>query len=366
MSRIEKSKIIFFTKYTNSGPSSRYRSYQYSDYFKKEFDIVFHPFFDDLYILNMYNNKKTSFLKLAFFYLRRVLHVFKYLWTNDIIFIEYELLPYFPPFFEFLLTKTNVKYVLDYDDAIFHNYDQHKNRIIRLILKNKISKIAKNSTYVITGSPYLTNYFTNFTSNVLEIPTSIIFNRYKNAHKKISSKKNIIIGWIGSKSTSINILEIKDAILKISEEHSNVFFKFMGFDKGLTSNLISPNISFHNWSSSEELLFLNSIDIGIMPLDLNDFNNGKCGFKLIQYMAMGKVTISTPLEANVKINRHNNNLFANNNKEWIDSLNYFILNYNKLNIVGSQNLEIVKKYYCVESNFSNYTNLFKKILDVRN
>jgi glycosyltransferase involved in cell wall biosynthesis len=145
-----------------------------------------------------------------------------------------------------------------------------------------------------------------------------------------------------------------------------VIFKFMGFDSSLKSQLNFLNVEFYNWSEKDELVFLNNIDLGIMPLDDNPFNRGKCGFKLIQYMAMGKPTISSPLEANVKINRGNDNLFASSEEEWIISIMRFISNLNYYQEVGVNNKSIVEKYYSVEVNYVNYIKIFNKILNVRN
>lgn len=358
--------IIYFTKYTKKGPSSRYRSYQYKEYLEKEFDVIYYPLFDDDYINNLYGNKSRNYYNLMVSYIVRLFQVLKYLWSDKIIFIEYELLPYFPPILEYLLYKTKVKIVLDYDDAIFHNYDLSSNFIVRILLKNKIPSIVKYANSVITGSPYLSNFLYKYNSNIIEIPTSINFESYKEKFNNKSSSDLISIGWIGSKSTSINVINIKDVIKKINEMNPLVIFKFMGFDSALKSQLNLLNVEFYNWSEKEEMFFLNNIDLGIMPLDDTPFNRGKCGFKLIQYMAKGKPTISTPLETNVKINRGNDNLFASSEEEWITGIMRFIANLNYYQEVGVKNKTIVEKYYSVEENSLKYIQLFKKILNVRN
>ena len=358
--------IIYFTKYTDKGPSSRYRSYQYKSFLEKEFEIKYFPLFDNDYISNLYNNKQTNYFQIFIAYFRRIIQVLKYLGTNKIVFIEYELLPYFPSILEYLLFKTKVKIILDYDDAIFHNYDLHPNSLIKYLFGNKIYKIVKYANTVITGSPYLSSHLNRFTNNIVELPTSINFANYTSNFQLNSNKDEITIGWIGSKSTSINIVSIKEVIKIIYKLNPKITFKLMGFDTNLKTQLELPNVQFYNWSAQEELIFLNEIDLGIMPLEDTPFNRGKCGFKLIQYMAMGKPTLSTPLEANVKINRNNNNLFATNNEEWLDCINEFCSNLSFYREVGLRNQEIVRKYYSVEGNSINYINIFNQLLNVRN
>ena len=356
-----KKELIFFTKYTQKGPSSRYRSYHYKPYLEEDFNLQFYSLFNDDYIDNLYGNNGQNYFQLFKAYFFRILQVLKYLGTDKIIFIEYELLPYFPPILEYLLQKTKVKFILDYDDAIFHNYDLHTNFIIRSLYKSKIPYIAKKAKYIITGSPYLTNFFLKHNNNVEEIPTSIIYQKYTENYLKNEPTDNVAIGWIGSKSTSINIVFIKSALDAISVKYPNIEFKLMGFDPLYENEIQSKNVEFFRWSEIEELPFLESIDIGIMPLVDSPSNRGKCGFKLIQYMAMGKPTISSPFEAHFNINRGGNNMFANTIDEWLESFNNYMNNIEYYKHIGTKNKEIVKKYYSVESNINLYIQLFNKI-----
>ena len=355
-----KSRVIYFTKYSAAGPSSRYRSYQYFLFLRNEFDLVYHPLFDDIYIQKLYENKGHNIFKLIFYYFKRIFWVLRYLGSNNILFIEYELLPYFPPVFEFLLSKTNNKLVFDYDDAIFHNYDLNDNLFVKFLFKKKISVIATYADFIITGSPYLTSYFNQFNKNVIEIPTSIILKDYQ-LIDNLDDPSVVKIGWIGSNTTSVNIIEIKGVFEYFLKKNTNVLFLLMGFDPNLIAYIDLPNVNFLKWDKLNEKFFLNSIDIGIMPLNYTPTNNGKCGFKLIQYMAMAKPTISTPLDANVKINRNSNNLFSNSELDWINNIELFLDNRDAFANIGNFNRGIVEKYYSVESNFLEYVKLFSSL-----
>ncbi len=358
--------IIYFTKYTEKGPSSRYRSFQYKDILEKEFNIKYYPLFNDDYINNLYTNKEINYYQIVIAYLLRISHVLRHLGTKNLVVIEYELLPYFPSILEYLLYKTKVKFILDYDDAIFHNYDLHPNDKVRYLFSNKIHNIVKYANTVITGSPYLSSYLSKFSSKIVELPTSINYENYKSKHKLETINDFITIGWIGSKSTSVNIINILEVIRNTYRLNPKIKFRLMGFDGNLKSQLDLPNVELYNWSAKEELFFLSEIDLGIMPLEDTPFNRGKCGFKLIQYMAMGKPTLSTPLEANVKINRNNSNLFATSNEEWVECINKFISNLSFYREVGLKNKKIVEEYYSIEANSVSYIKIFNQLFNVRN
>ena len=354
-------KVVFFTKYTMKGPNSRYRSYQYKSYFEKDFQVEYFPFFNDLYLELLFKNKKTNKIILFRCLIKRILDVLKVIGKKKLIVIEYELIPFFPSIFECIFNLFNVKYILDFDDAIFHNYDNSNNFLIRFLFKNKIRNISKNAAHIITGSPYLTSYFKKFNSHVSEIPTSINFSEYKK-HNEYHLNSRIIIGWLGSKTTSHNLLLVKNVINTIKYKYPNIIFKFCGFDESFKRHFNMNNIELIEWSPTNELIFLNQINIGIMPLYDDLFNRGKCGFKLIQYMAMGKPTISSPLVANVKIDRGNGNLFAVSENDWVNCICLIISNLDKYDKIGIQNSRTIAENYSIEINYHKYINIFNQII----
>jgi len=273
------------------------------------------------------------------------------------------LIPYFPPIFEYYLHYKKIKFIIDYDDAIFHNYDNNSNILIRKVFKNKIPYIVKLATHIITGSPYLTQILADYNNKISEIPTSIDINLYNNKYinKTVNNSNNIIIGWIGSKTTSVNLIYIREALIDLTKKFPNIQFHFCGFDKALISEFTFKNCKFFEWTVENEFVFLNNVSIGIMPLENNLFNMGKCGFKLIQYMAMGKPTVSFPFPANLKINHNNGNLFARTSEEWYSTLSHMITHFDNYKLIGEKNRKIVEYEYSIQSNFHKYIAIIKNL-----
>ena len=294
-------------------------------------------------------------------YLKRIYQILFICKNGSLVFIEYEFFPYFFTFFEKLLKFKKIKYILDYDDAIFHNYDSNGNKIVQILFRNKIPLIAKEAAHIITGSPYLTTYFKQFNSHTTEIPTSIDFNKYQKATKPVAKTDKFIIGWLGTSSTSKNLIFLVPAFEAISKKYKQVKFRYCGIDKRILNLFENLNYEMVEWSSENEMTFLNEIDVGIMPLEDNKFNNGKCGFKLIQYMAMGKPTISTPLLANVKIDHGNGNLFATTLGEWINAFEYVIINCRSFSDIGIENKNVIERSYSIQKNYMKYLEIFKQV-----
>ena len=356
MNNNKKKQILFLPKYSPSGASSRYRIYQFLPYFEKEgISCVVSPLFDDQYFMRFNEGKKQNIFHLFTCYLRRFVILFS-IKKYDLVFIQYELFPYFPFSLDSWFKKSKTKYVLDFDDAIFHNYDVIKPKFISNLFKNKFKNLLINAEFVITGSPYLTEYCNTFSSKVLEIPTVLAIDKYLINDNKI--EKDFVIGWIGSKSTSKYILDILPALVEFSQLNICIIH-LIGFDKSIKEINELKNVKLIDWTENTEVEEINKFSVGIMPLRDTNWENGKCGFKLIQYMALGKPTIATPLKANLKIDKNNSGLYAITNEEWVLRLKEIFKEKEKYVEVGHQNRKVIELNYSINSVINQYLNILK-------
>lgn len=354
-------KILFLPRYDQSGASSRYRVYQYIPYFEANgIECHVQPLLESQYVNNLFKNKFSKALYLLIQYIKRLSSI---LWNDnfDFIFVEKEFFPFMYDL-TWLFKLLNIRYIVDFDDAIFHNYDstRSKNLVVKLLFKEKIRKIIKNAEFVICGSPYLTTYALHFNSNVVEIPTSINLKLYET--RRISFKNPVFtVGWIGSKTTSIHLLSIQKSLLKFCLEYP-CQVHLIGFDNSIYSKLDSRiPIKYIGWNEKTEVEEICKFSVGIMPLIDEPFERGKCGFKLIQYMACGLPTVSTPLEANVKIDRKTGNLFASNDEEWYKAFVEIYENYHLFQKIGAANIAVVENHYSIQSNLDTYIQLFNTL-----
>jgi len=351
-------RLIFFPRYTSTGPSSRYRFYQYFPMFK-EFEINVYPFFDNRYKPGM-NFKSLSGLIYTFkCFINRFIKILKLLNRKHICVIQYEFTPYLP-FNKLFFKIFKIKYIVDYDDAVFHEYDQSKNKIVRYLLKNKIPNVIKYADKVITGSSYLTDFAKQYNSNVIEIPTSINIEKYKKVYLKY--KVNIFtIGWIGSLTTSKNLIQLIPVFKRLREEKITFQINCIGFNNDLLDKFEGLPFNSIQWNDETEVEEIKKFDIGIMPLEDDLFNKGKCAFKLIQYMACGIPTISSPFSSNLNVDRNKENLFASTDEEWANCIIKMINNKDKYLRIGQNNIKIAEKYYSVQSNYKKYINCFNSV-----
>jgi glycosyltransferase involved in cell wall biosynthesis len=77
------------------------------------------------------------------------------------------------------------------------------------------------------------------------------------------------------------------------------------------------------WSEETEAADVHRFDVGIMPLPDGPFEKGKCGYKLIQYMAAGIPVVASPVGINSQIVEHGiNGFLASSESEWAQALEY--------------------------------------------
>jgi len=312
----ENISVMFLTRYDKKGASSRYRSLQFLPYLRgKGIRCEYEPLFSNSYLKTLYSEGARPIKGVVLSYINRlwsIIKSFKY----DVLVIEKELFPYLPASFERLIGSLDIPYVVDYDDAIFHNYDKSNNVIVTYLLSEKIKRVMQSSNTVVAGNRYIAKYAREAgVEDIKIIPTVIDTDKYTYSPPK--KKDPFIIGWIGTPDTIEFFRPILEPIKKVCRR-IDAKVKFVG----------SGNIEFRGfpyevveWSSETEVEEIAKFDVGVMPLNDTPWKKGKCGFKLIQYMGCGKPVVASPVGANKDIVDHGiNGYLAESKSEWVDSL----------------------------------------------
>ena len=307
-------KLLILTRYNKLGASSRYRFYDYVEFLNQEgFDCTISPLFSDKYLIKTYS-KSYRFLEVIKCYLKRIGVLFS-INKYDSCLVEKELLPFFPYFIESIfLSRCNI-YDIDYDDAIFHRYDDHKSFIVRHLFSNKIARLMQNAACVTVGNEYLYNYAkTNSCKDIRIIPTVVDLDKYD----KVAAKKDerFTIVWIGSQATIHYLMEVIEPIKRVCKLTNGKLLVI-----GATIEVPNLELELVDWSEDSEVKHIKSADVGIMPLSENKWDLGKCGFKIIQYMASRVPVVASPIGVNTKIiSNKKNGFLANTADEWFNCI----------------------------------------------
>lgn len=309
--------VLALTRYARLGASSRVRFYQYAEHLAAAgVPLTLEPLLDDDYLHARYAGR-TAWLPTVRGYLRRFRALREAAAADSLLWIEKELAPWLPAWLE-LLVVGDRPFVLDLDDAIFHNYDLGASALLRRLYGTKIDRLMRAASVVTVGNEYLAERARRAGArDVRYVPTAVDLRRYEVRHPPETADSPIGIVWIGSPATVHYLAIVAPALQALSRERSVALHVIGGGSFAL------PGVTVVNlpWSDDTEVRNIQRCDIGIMPLPDSPWERGKCGYKLIQYMACGLPVVASPVGINRDIVRPGcEGYLAARTDEWIQAL----------------------------------------------
>jgi glycosyltransferase involved in cell wall biosynthesis len=288
-------------------------------------------------------------------FFRRIYHLFR-ITKADYIFLHREATPIGPPVFEWILAKIFKKRIIyEYDDAIWLPGGE-KISLLKKTLKAtwKVKYIIKWSYKVVGGNEYLCQYARQFNSSVIKIPTVVDTENGLYRLRNQFEGEKIVVGWTGTHTTLHNLEEIEHLIPELKKK--------MDFEFLVISNRPPDwkfDFIFKQWEAETEVADLMKMHIGIMPLKSGPWFEGKCGFKLIQYLACGIPAIASPVGVNSQIVRHNSDGFiASDSEEWIRYLKILIKDPIQRNRMAMTGRKHIVEEYSLKSQATAFLHLF--------
>lgn len=337
-------KILFLTRYGQQGASSRMRLLQYLPWLESAtIESVVSPLFDDAMLLRKYRHGSYGLVELLSAYWKRI-HVLMGRHQFDLVWIEKEALPWFPAWFEKWLLR-RVPYVLDFDDAIFHNYDLHRSAWVRHIYGRRIDRLMAGAQLVIGGNRYLADRAIAAKARWVEVvPTVVDLARYAPKQTySVTTKPRIV--WIGSPST-VQYLQDLAGPLSALAKREPFTLRVIG---GGAITMPGVDVESLPWSANMEATLIAECDVGIMPLLDTPWEQGKCAYKLIQYMACGLPILASPIGANQNVVMESETgLFADTPSAWVEKLESLLRDTALRQRLGQAGRARVETEYCLQ------------------
>jgi glycosyltransferase involved in cell wall biosynthesis len=345
-------RVLALTRYGRLGASSRLRTYQYVDALRQSglvFDIS--PLFDDDYVASLYQ-RRGRVGSVLWSFARRISKLVSAT-DFDAIWVEKEVLPWVPSLLDLALLPKRLPLVVDYDDAIFHRYDLHRSPVVRALLGRKIDRVMARADLVVAGNDYLRARAEAAGALRVEVvPTVVDLDRYPMSEPRPAGRP--IIGWIGTPSTA-HYLEMLTPVLQSLAGA----FEFDAVAIGARPDQLSGSAFVAKpWSEATEASDMSAFDIGIMPLADTPWELGKCGYKLIQYMALGRPTVASAVGANKQIVSNGESGFlVDSQSGWLVALERLLGDRNLRVSFGRAGRAIVEQRYELKSQTVRLTNL---------
>jgi glycosyltransferase involved in cell wall biosynthesis len=188
---------------------------------------------------------------------------------------------------------------------------------------------------VIAGNDYLAEYASRFNKTVTVVPSSIPVEDYPQA------PNSSLVGWIGSRTTLHYLKLLKPA------------FETLGITPRIVASGDPAQLGFETefrpWRLDTELSELSQIGIGIAPLPDTPWERGKCGVKILQYMACGIPVVASPVGVAPHIITHGvNGLLACRMEDWEPALQSLISDPKLRQRLGAAGRTTVEKRFRVQ------------------
>jgi glycosyltransferase involved in cell wall biosynthesis len=374
-------KILFLTPYPfGEAPSQRFRFEQYYPLLQqKGIHFRVQPFLNEatwkILYKRGYLSKKIGGIILGF--IRRCGILFT-LRQYDFIFVHREASPIGPPLFEWLVASVfNKKLIYDFDDAIWLPNTSAPNKIASSVKwHGKVANICRWAYKISCGNEYLCEYARHFNSNTVLNPTTIDTERLHtksssvvrnntaypihikdgNHQTKQTASSKIVLGWTGTHSTMGYFHSLLPIIARLASRYHLKLIIISNQPPGFSF----PFLTYIPWNKDSEIDDLRKLDIGLMPLTHDKWAMGKCGFKALQYMALGIPAVVSPVGVNTQIVQHGlSGFLCDTPDEWEAALETLIKDKELRMKMGEQGRLQVEKHYSVHANTENFLGLFR-------
>ena len=350
-------KVLALTRYQQLGASSRMRFYQYLPALAEAgIQVQVVPLFSDDYVRGIQQGRRNP-VDVVTAYVKRICAL-RVNGQHDLLWIEKEIFPWLPALTEGFVLSRQPLYVLDYDDAVFHYYDQHRSAVVRSTLGGKHRELMRGAALVVAGNDYLASYARDAGAARVEIvPTAVDLQRHPLVDVRSPPVLADIpcVGWIGQRATADFLRPLAPLFEQLRNQGKGRFTAI-----GIDAQQLGLPMASVPWSEDTEVASLQALDVGIMPLRDEPFERGKCGYKLIQYMACGLPVVASPVGVNCQIVEHGvNGFLAETPREWEAALKSLLADPLLRQRMGAAGREKVERSYSIQATAPRLVDLLK-------
>lgn len=354
-------KILFVHPYPpGEAPSQRFRFEQYLSFLdEKNVQYRRAPFWNDAGWAVLYSRGNLLYKVWALLGgLYRRYRLFRNLESYDYVFIHREIDPLGIRLFRRMLARRmrRNQLIFDLDDAIWIPNSSKSNRFMERFRNwDQAPALAAMAGMVSGGNDYLCRWAESCGAQTSVIPTTI---DTRNLHNRLQNQDTgkICIGWTGTHSTLFYLEEYMPLLRRVLDRNENAELAVICDTKPA---FLQQGMRWIPWNKSREIEDLMQFHIGLMPLAEDAWAKGKCGFKALQYMALGIPALVSPVGVNTRIVDDGiNGFICDTTAEWEDRLNRLISDKELRIRMGGATRGKIEREYSVLAVRSRWLGLF--------
>jgi len=264
----------------------------------------------------------------------------------DITWLQRELIPG-----RFTLERyAGRRILLDIDDAVWMDRRGEE----------AIEQVARHSSGVIAGNDFLGDFFRQRGLRVWIVPTSVDTNRWRPSPVRAHAKWTL--GWSGTASNLKYLYSIEEPLADFLDSHGDAELLVVSESKPTFKQIPAGRWRFERWSPEREVELVQQMDVGLMPLASTDWERGKCGLKMLTYMAVGVPTIASPVGISEDIIRDSRvGFLARSSHQWYQALETLHQDRALATRLGKSGRQLVEAEYSVTRNVDKLADIFRQV-----
>lgn len=275
-------------------------------------------------------------------------------YRSNLIFLQRTAFPH-SGLVEKLNGTLSVPLIFDFDDSLF--VDGLGNESPRR--RRAFETGTEVADHLIAGNVFLENVAAKPWKTSV-IPTVIDTRRYVPRGRTAPRGEKLVIGWMGTSGNFPFLESIAGAIKEVLSAYPNAIFRIVSNDRFRLLDGVARVQQIH-WTADKELEWLQSFDIGLMPLIDSPLTRGKCAFKMIQYMSVGVPVVVSPVGANVEVSSHADvGFLAHEPEEWFDAIAELLESRHLRAEKGERGRAIAEKEYSIQAVLPKYLEIFSR------
>lgn len=278
----------------------------------------------------------------------------------DAVFVYREAALLGPAFLEKLIARRGKPIIYQLDDPLYVPYVSPSNGYLSYLkFFGKVAEICRLSRVVIVNSTHHREYVAQYNTNIWQIPSVVDTDHYVYRPEPQNSHTPVCIGWSGSPSTVGNVCIVADALRRLAKRVDHRVH-LIG---GTNFNLPEVRYTAQGWCAETEVDDLRKIDVGMVPLPVNEWNKRKFYMKVVQYMALGIPPVCTPLGSNPEVVEHGvTGFLADTSDEWVGYLEQLIRDHTLRRQMSEHAARVARERYSLTANAGKIVAAFRSSL----
>lgn len=250
------------------------------------------------------------------------------------------------PWWLWLLRRTAHRLIYDIDDAMFcrdsnSSKPPHSPRRMR-----RFCATVRAADVVLAGNRHLAEQAAALApaAQIHLAPTCVDPSAYPLApHRRCGAAAQLV--WIGSRSTMTSLDEAREGLAAAAERLGALELRVVC---DAAPELAGVNVAFRRWSKEAETAEIAAADVGVSWLPDHPWSRGKCGLKVLQYMAAGLPTVANPIGVHCEMIEHGRTgMLASTPGEWAECIAQLAGNPELRRQIGLRAREAVEQRYSI-------------------